>query len=291
MKNINIYKNLEKQYDKLFRHIRIGSFKTRERYRKAFKRFMIFLADEYHMQKLTNISPKHIFAYIDYMQARGLSASTIKTELAAIRFFHDSMPYTRYELPTNNELDLERRTFGGVDRTWSNQEFNNMVAIAMQSDRDDYAAIFTLARYAGLRLEECFRIDTNDAIKAIETGQLFVKGKGGLARYVPINESIRIEFEKLLKVTERGHKLFVDDTDKTHLAMKRLQCFLAYHRKSFTENKITFHGLRHTYAHEKYDEFILKGMSDFQARKAVSELLGHHRDDVTRIYLAGDEDA
>ena len=291
MKNINIYKNLEQQYNKIFRHIKVGSFKTRERYGKAFKRFMVFLVDNYHMQKIANISPKHIFAYIDYLQNKGLSASTIKTELAAIRFFHDSMPYTRYELPTNNELDLERRTFGGVDRTWSNQEFNSILAIAMQSSREDYVAIFTLARYAGLRLEECFRIDTNDAQSALITGRLFVRGKGGLARYVPINESIRIEFEKLLKVTERGHKLFVADSDKTHLAMKRLQCFLAYHRKTFTENKITFHGLRHTFAHGKYDEFIKLGKTDFQARKEVSELLGHHRDDVTRIYLAGDEDA
>lgn len=291
MKNINIYKNIEKQYNKIFRHIKVGSYKTRERYGKAFKRFMVFLADEYRLQKNSNISPKHIFAYVDYMLDRGMSASTIKTELAAIRFFHDSMPYTRYELPTNDELNLERRTFGGVDRTWNNQEFNNMLAIAMQKGREDYVAIFTLARYVGLRLEECFRIDTNDAQNALITGKLFVKGKGGLTRLVPINESVRIEFEKLLKVTERGHKLFVADDDKTHLAMKRLQCFLAYHRKSFTENKITFHGLRHTFAHEKYNEFIQMGKTDFQARKAVSELLGHHRDDVTRIYLAGDEDA
>lgn len=240
MKNINIYKNLEQQYNKIFKHIKVGSYKTRERYGKAFKRFMVFLADEYRMQKLANTAPKHIFAYVDYMQKKGLSASTIKTELAAIRFFHDSMTYTRNELPTNNELDLERRTFGGVDRTWSNQEFNNIVAIAMQNNREDYAAIFTIARYAGLRLEECFRIDTNDANNAIKSGQLFVKGKGGLTRYVPINESIRIELEKLLRVTERGHKLFVADNDKTHLAMKRLQCFISYHRKSFTENKITF---------------------------------------------------
>ena len=86
-------------------------------------------------------------------------------------------------------------------------------------------------------------------------------------------------------------KLFVRPSDKTHLAMKRLQCFIAYHRKSFTDRRITFHGLRHTYAHEQYDKFIQQGYSDYKARKLVSELLGHHRDDVTRIYLSsGDDD-
>jgi site-specific recombinase XerD len=286
----NIYKNLEVQFNKLFRHINIGSFKTRERYSKAFKRFMVFLAREYHLQKLSNISEKHIIAYTEYMQKKGLSASTIKTELAAIRFFHDSMPYTRNRLPENSTLNLERRHFGGVDRTWSMGEFNAMVGIAMQNNHNDYASIFTLARYAGLRLEECFRINTNDAQKAIETGKLLVKGKGGLKRFVPINESIEITLRKLLKITPKGQKLFVSPDDKTHLAMKRLQCFISYHRKAFTEKRITFHGLRHTYAHEKYDEYINRGYSEYQARKKVSKLLGHHRDEVTRIYLAEGDD-
>ena len=285
-KMLNQYKDLEAQFNKLFRHLKIGSFKTRERYGKAFKRFMVFLANKYHLQKLANISPKHIYSYLEYMQNKGLSESTIKTELAAIRFFHDSMPYTRYELPTNDELALKRRTFGGVDRTWTGKEFNLMVATAIETGHSDYTAILALARYAGLRLEECFRIDTNDARKALETGKLFVKGKGGLTRYVPINASIRVSLENVYKATPAGQKLFVKPDDKTHLAMKRLQCFIAYHRKEFTDNRITFHGLRHTYAHEQYKKYINQGFSDYAARKKVSELLGHHRDDVTRIYLA-----
>ena len=285
----NTYKNLEVQFNKLFRHLKIGSFKTRERYAKAFRRFMVFLANRYNLQKLSNISKKHIFAYVEYMQRKGLSASTIKTELAAIRFFHDNMPYTRSELPTNDELDLKRRTFGGVDRTWTNREYNLMLAAAMENGHKDYTTILALARYAGLRLEECFRIDSNDAKNALDSGKLFVKGKGGLTRYVPINESIRISLTDILKETPIGQKLFVNPDDKTHLAMKRLQGFIAYHRKEFTDNRITFHGLRHTFAHEQYEKFIALGFSDFIARKKVSKLLGHHRDDVTRIYLSDGE--
>ena len=285
----NIYKNLDVQYKKIFRHVNVGSFKTRERYGKAFKRFMVFLANEYHLQKLANISAKHIFAYVVYMQNKGLAASTIKTELAAIRFFHDSMPYTRNTLPTNEDLELEKRTFGGVDRTWTNFEFGKMIAVTASLNYPEYIAIFYIARYAGLRLEECFRIDRNDAQNAIETGKLFVKGKGGLTRYVPVNSTIQIVLKNMVTVTPVGEKLFVNRDDKTHLAMSRLQHFIWYHRKEFTENRITFHGIRHTYAHEQYEKFIKEGCSEFDARKKVSELLGHHRDDVTRIYLAGDD--
>lgn len=288
---MTIYQNLEVQFEKLFRHLKVGSFKTRERYAKAFKRFMVFLSDEYHLQKLSNISEKHILSYLEYMQKKGLAASTVKTELAAIRFFHDNMPYTRNDLPTNESLQLKKRSFGGVDRTWTNREFNIIVGIAIENRHNDFASIMTLARYAGLRLEECFRIDTNDTKRALEKGRLYVKGKGGLTRYVPINESIGVVLRNTLKTTPVGQKLFVRPSDKTHLAMKRLQCFIAYHRKRFTDRRITFHGLRHTYAHEQYDKLIQQGYSDYKARKLVSELLGHHRDDVTRIYLAsGDDD-
>ena len=291
MKNKVIYNNLLKQYDKLFRHLKAGSFKTRERYGKAFKRFLVFAAEEFRLQKLSNISPKHIYAYVDYMKGKGLSASTVKTDLAAIRLFHDQLPQARYRLPSNADLSLERRKFGGVDRTWSNGEFVRMQAKALALGEKDYLAILTLGRYMGLRLEECFRIDTNDAHNALKTGLLRAKGKNGLIRPVPINESIRIVLRDALSRTHIGCKLFVSLNDKTHLAMKRVQSFIGYHRRNIQdagrEHPITHRGLRHTYAHEQYEKFVSNGHSPYEARKMVSALLGHQRDDVTRIYLAG----
>ena len=91
MKNQNLYFTLEAQLNKLARHNRQGSYRTKERYYMAMKRFCHFLADNYHLQKLSNISGKHLVAYVLWMQEKGLSASTIKTDLAAIRFFHDKI--------------------------------------------------------------------------------------------------------------------------------------------------------------------------------------------------------
>ena len=124
--NPGIYQTLVSQLDKVARHIRQGSFRTKERYYEAMKRFCRFLADHYHLQKLANISGKHLTAYIIDMQERGKSASTIKTDLAAIRFYHDMMGQAKYRLLGNDELavELERRRFGQKDRTWSIREFN-----------------------------------------------------------------------------------------------------------------------------------------------------------------------
>ena len=86
--NEGIYHALLAQLDKLERHNRQCSYKTRQRYYEAMQRFCRFLADVYHLQKLANISGKHLVAYVRHLQENGKAASTIKTELAAIRFWH-----------------------------------------------------------------------------------------------------------------------------------------------------------------------------------------------------------
>ena len=90
-----IYHTLVTQLDKLARHNRQGSFRTKDRYYEAVKRFCAYLAVHYHLQKLENISGKHLVSYVLYLQAQGKSASTIKTDLSAIRFFHDKMSHPR----------------------------------------------------------------------------------------------------------------------------------------------------------------------------------------------------
>lgn len=68
------YKNLLSRAEKLYRHNRQGSFKTKERYFEAYKRFLHFVGDVYHLQKLQSISGKHLSSYIDYMQDKCYSA-------------------------------------------------------------------------------------------------------------------------------------------------------------------------------------------------------------------------
>ena len=97
-----IYITLVTQLDNLVRHTRQDSFRTKDRYYEAVKRFCAYLATYYHLQKLENISGKHLVSYVLYLQEQGKSASTIKTDLSAIRFFHDKMYHPKYTLPDND---------------------------------------------------------------------------------------------------------------------------------------------------------------------------------------------
>lgn len=284
------YQNLLTQLDKLHRHNRQGSFRTKQRYYEAMQRFCRFLAERYRLERLANIAPKHIYAYVSYLQEQEKSASTIKTDLSAIRFFHDLIQQPRYELSANTDLLLQRRTFGEVDRSWSPSEFNRMLACALELGKEDFVTILYLGRYAALRIHECFRIDTATAAKAIKENALTIKGKGGLVRTVPLTPLLVHRLQHHLKQTPRGHKLFVSDDQQTHEAIKSLQAFIYLYRPCAqdkgSDRPMTFHGLRHVCAAEWYKDFIQRGLSPYQARKSVAKLLGHGRDDVTRIYLA-----
>ena len=291
-RNPGIYQTLIAQLDKTARHNRQGSFRTKERYYEAMQRFCRFLSEQYRLQKLANINGKHLTAYVLYMQEQGKSASTIKTDLAAIRFFHDKMERTKYRLPPNDELavELERRRFGGVDRTWSAREFHRFLATCLADGHEDFATIACLTWYAGLRIHECFRVDTATAEQALRENAITIKGKGGKVRTVPINESISIELKKLLAVTPRGHKLFVADDERTDLAISRLQQYIYQVRPKIQDEgstrPMTHHGLRHSYAARTYQELIDSGISPLSASLRVSQLLGHERPDVTKGYLA-----
>ena len=233
--NEGIYRALIAQLDKLARHNRQESYKTRQRYYEAMQRFCRYLAEEYRLQKLANISGKHLVAYVRHLQENGKAASTIKTELAAIRFWHDQISNTKHKLPSNADLadqaPLERRKLQGIDRHWTPEQFTAFTSACREEGREDYAAIATLTFYVGLRIHEACRLDTA-AVEAWErSGLLTVKGKGGRVRSVPVTAAAAKQALRERKaVVRRGHKLFVPDDVATDAYIYDFQAFLRAHR-------------------------------------------------------------
>ena len=294
--NEGIYRALIAQLDKLARHNRQESYKTRQRYYEAMQRFCRFLAEEYRLQKLTNISGKHLVDYVRHLQENGKAASTIKTELAAIRFWHDKLGEAKYKLPTNADLadqaPLERRKLQGIDRHWTPEQFAAFVTACREADRTDYADIATLTFYVGLRIHEVCRLDTA-AVEAWErSGLLTVKGKGGRVRSVPVTAAAAKQALRDRKAAvRRGHKLFVPDDVATDAYIHAFQAFLREHRPDQGTNPrpLTHHGMRHSYAARQYRAAVDSGASEYRAKLDVSHLLGHGRADVTDVYLASEK--
>lgn len=296
-----MYKNLEAQMEKVFREaVRdtrgTVSVKTHYRYRDSVKKFLGFCAERFRLQKVKKIGDKHVRAYIEWRRENGIREKTIKEDLSAIRFFHR---YTgaRRELAPNEVFGIGRTPQGGVDRAWTQGEYEKMLRLAEKLGRRDVVLTMRLARHAGLRIHECTRLSRSGAEEALRTGLLRVKGKGGKVREVPLRPEAAGVLREACKGLGQHEKLFVPPGEKTHKVIKRIEGFIYRHRDKVTEKsdrgvEITFHGLRHLYAREEYHNRAKKARGRWEERMArleVSELLGHGRAEVTQIYLGKGE--
>ncbi len=263
--------------------------------------FCRFLADNFNLKTLANIQNKHLVEYVIERQSEGKSASTIKNDLAAIRYFHDQIPQTRYVLSSNQVLsetyinfNLERRCFGRIDRRPTDLEYRALINLAKQTRNPEMGLIIILGREMGLRIHEVVRLNRSDVERAFRENVLTVKGKGGLIRKVPLNDVAITTLESAIQNISRGQKIFVPPSQKAHQVIQRVQDFIKNNRHKIIDQlnsrpkgiEITMHSFRHAYAKEQYDSFILQGYSEDAARLEVAQLIGHNRQDVTKIYLA-----
>src|SRR5690606_19508821 len=102
----------------------------------------------------------------------------------------------------------------------------------------------------------------------------------------------RKHIQKLYEQTDpRAWKVFVKENEKTHEVIKQVQNFIHNYRNQVQEDlkngraNITFHGLRHTYAQERYKELRESGKGDYNAKLTVARELGHFRIEITNTYL------
>lgn len=284
-----VYKNLERQIEKTFKHCRQGSIKTRARYEDGVKHLAKFLAATYNKQSMNNIENKHLEAYVEQMQEASYSSSYVTTNMSAIRFFVDQIKDSSY-IKSNEELGViprgsEERL--GPSRSWTKDEVQKMQDIAIKKGFERVADMIKLSYLQGLRIHEVTRLERADLQRALRENQLIVRGKGGLVRPVPLrNQEARDHLQKLIDKTRvKGFKVFVNSSEKTHEVIKQVQNFiynnrhLVQEKDSFSDTRanITVHGLRHSYSCERYVELRHEGKNDYEARVQISRELGHFR--------------
>lgn len=300
--------NLGRQFAKVMQGCNQGSIATRRRYANAGERFVRHTAEGYNLQKIQNIQDKHLESYCKELQGRGLSNKYIKTEMSAIRYIHRQTPQAKFELADslkfNQQMNLESTPDGRADRAWSEREIGAMKEKAVELERPEIANVVEAMRATGMRLDEACTVRRDQLEGALRTGQLHLYNtKGGRLRDVPVNERARELFQKILPDIERGGyafapKEFVDE-HRIHDFKESVQNFLGNHRHEFQDpdrkntahnlsvgekGAITAHGLRHAYARDEYKNLREAGYTEREARKELSEKLGHGREEVTKIY-------
>lgn len=299
----NIKNNLEVQVKKLYKNCNEKSYETRARYRDATIRFCEFLAENYGMQKFANIKEKHLTAYVQSLKEKGISPSTMLSDLSGIRFYH-RLSGEKFKLPNNENLNLDKRQVGKIDRAWSEKEISGALRLAEQMSRPDVVLAIKISNLFGTRIEETCKMRVWQILKAVEYGELYIKGKGGQERYVDVRNLEQVALLGEIISTIKAKKLQPNDyiiaqnaKSGVQRQIKSFQNWLSSHSKKFIDEnrsdipqkgykrkseRLTFHGLRYAFAQQYEKE--LKAEKDPYAMKKVSEQLGHHRVAITKIY-------
>lgn len=303
--------NLLNQLQKITRTMNENRHETRWRYIRSMERFAEHSSRNFNLQKLSNIHDKHLESYARNLQKNGRSDKYIKTELSAIRFFHNHIPATRHNLSDsrafNHSIGLSSTPDGRADRAWTEKEIEGLKNIANDLGRTEISDVIEGMRSTGARIDEIVTLRDSDLRNSLNTGILHLENtKGGIPRDVPLTERARELFTNQLQFIDRGQYVFTPqeyvESNKIHAFKQSIQNFIYNHRDKIQDSEraisghniesgqksaLTAHGLRHTFAREQYLELRENNVEKEDARLEVAKILGHGRDSITYIYLSG----
>jgi len=217
--------------------------------------------------KINEEDLRRFFLYL--IKDRGLSPSTIKIYLSAIKFFYEKTLGYQWRFLEFACPRKERK----LPVVLSPEEVHNVLALVR---KPMLRAVLTVIYCCGLRLNEAVTLKLDD----IDSKRMLVRvhGKGGKDRYVPLPDATLKFLHSYWLLFQPKTWLFPSQrkTDRPicHSAVQR--AFKDALRTSGIHKKASVHSLRHSYATHLLEEG--------QNLRVIQKLLGHKSPNTTAIY-------
>ena len=285
-------RRLNYQLKQLCKQNRDGSYGTqvqRERVLTLIANQLVELG--YRQMHAKSLRPKHVEALVKHWLGTKVAAGTIKNRMSALRWWSRKVNKQNVVARSNDHYGLPRRQYAnGANR-------------AKTLEADQLGRITDPCVRLSLELQQAFGLRREEAIKirpdlADRGDTLWLKPswtKGGRERSIPIrNERQRQVLDRAKLLAGKGSLIPSQKTYVQQLKFYEGQCIRA--------GLSRMHGLRHAYAQRRYAEItgfkapIAGGPNrsalsaderalDRLARAVISAELGHHREQITTIYL------
>jgi len=244
----------------------------------------------YKQMRLSSLKPKHAECLVNRWQAEKLSISAIKNRLSHLRWWAGKIGKAGMLPADNAAYGIPSRQF--VSKT-------NKAQILYQDKLDaiphNYVKMSLKLQAAfGLRREESIKFQPSYADRG---DKLVLKGswtKGGRPRDIPIvTDNQRQVLQEAHQLAGKGSLI---PTERSYVQQLKI-----YERHTSRAGLHKLHGLRHTYAQQRYLELAgwaspLAGgpnrkeltseqkIIDNKARLQIAHELGHRRIQITSIY-------
>lgn len=245
----------------------------------------------FHNLTATGLKPKHVTALVAFWKKQQIATGTIKNRMAHLRWWSEKIGKPDIIPSSNDGLNIDRRVY----------VTNRSKALAL--DPEALSKVTDLHIKISLELQAAFGLRREEALKfqpsfADQGDRIMLKGswcKGGQQREVPL----RTDYQR--EVLERAHRL-AGRGSLIPPKLSYIQHLKRYERLCERAGLSKVHGLRHAYAQSRYEEMTgwkapaaggptseqltpEQKAVDLQARLAISEELGHHRESITAVYL------
>ena len=284
--------DLNYQLKNICKHNKDGSFATQS----ARQRNLDLMANQlrelgFHHLNATSLKPKHVIALVAHWKQSSIALGTIKNRMAHLRWWAEKIGKPNIIPPTNLALNIDNRTY-----VTNQSKAISLEPQVLESIKDPNIKIsLELQAAFGLRREEALKFQPSFADRHDKIVLKSSWCKGGQEREVPIlNDYQRDVLARAHKIAGRGS--LIPPT------LKYIQHLKRYERACQNANLSKVHGLRHAYAQSRYKQLTgrdspscggltSKQLSleekefDLKARLIISEELGHHREEITAVYL------
>ena len=254
------------------------------------------IADQLHDQGFRGMNPrslkqKHVDALVKRWQVQELAVGTIKNRMAVLRWWAEKVGKRSVVSASNAYYGIPDRQFVTNDskaKAVSTQDLGKIT--------DPYVRMsLELQQAFGLRREEAIKFSPSFADRGDHLTLKSTWTKGGKARDIPVRTP------EQRAVLLRAHQLAgsgaLIPSDRNYVQQLRI-----YERQTANAGLSKLHGLRHAYAQHRYEALtgwkapaaggpVTKVLSpgqkvlDRQARRVLSEELGHVREQITSVYL------
>jgi len=256
---------------------------TRSAYERDLRRFVACLQDE-GPPKLSELTPRHVEAFVRALRRDGLSVASVARALAAVRMFCRYLVIERV-LSRDVSASVEPPKKWHRLPTTLNDEAARALLEAPDADQDTHAlrdrAILAVLYATGIRAGELAGLkvfDVNFNLSVIR-----VLGKGSKERIVPIATEATDAIEDYLRHyrpslarDESRKELFLSRTGRALAREDVFRIVRKYVRRAALRGNVTPHTLRHCFATE-----LLAHGADL---RSVQEMLGHADISTTQVY-------
>lgn len=271
----------------------IESVGTVRNYEQALKTCCDYLK-EHRLGSLRELTPEQAKSYLE-IRASECSQSTVDMDRQAIQAM---MQHVTHRLDDSQKLDVVKSE---LETTAESRSYTpEQVQRITEHQTERHALATEICHQSGLRAHELYTLRSSGEVQPSprevhpdkfshmpdQTHTYTVEGKGGLIREVQIPSQLaeRLEARRLdtpRDVNDRG----VNYTTHYDIA--------AGHKFSDAFSKASSralgysngaHGLRHSYAQDRYEQ-LANHYARNDVMRIISQELGHFRPDITEVYL------